>query len=56
MKLTILGSGTSTGVPVIGCKCDICTSTNPKNKRTRSALLIEHEGKNILIDTDTDLR
>lgn len=56
MKLTILGSGTSTGVPVIGCRCDICTSTEPRNKRTRSSALIEAGPSSILVDTSTDLR
>lgn len=56
MKITILGCGTSTGVPVIGCKCGICTSNNPKDKRTRTSALITINNKNILIDTSTDLR
>jgi phosphoribosyl 1,2-cyclic phosphate phosphodiesterase len=56
MKLTILGSGTSTGVPVIGCGCDICSSTEPGNNRTRTSALVEVDGINILIDTSTDLR
>lgn len=56
MKITILGCGTSTGVPVIGCKCSVCTSPNPKDKRTRTSALITINGKNILIDTSTDLR
>ncbi|MBI5048944.1 MAG: MBL fold metallo-hydrolase [Deltaproteobacteria bacterium] len=56
MKALILGCGTSTGVPVIGCKCSICTSKDIKNKRTRSSLLITANNKNILIDTSTDLR
>lgn len=56
MELTILGCGTSTGVPVIGCHCAICSSTEPKNRRTRSSLLIREAGTNILIDTSTDLR
>ncbi|MEK6791365.1 MAG: GPMC system MBL fold metallohydrolase [Deltaproteobacteria bacterium] len=55
MKLTILGCGTSTGVPIIGCKCVVCASPHPRNKRTRSSLLIEN-GASILIDTSTDLR
>jgi phosphoribosyl 1,2-cyclic phosphate phosphodiesterase len=56
MKLVILGCGTSTGVPVIGCHCEVCSSQAPRNKRTRSSLLIQSEDKNILIDTSTDLR
>lgn len=56
MKIIILGSGTSTGVPSVGCKCEVCRSTNPKNKRTRTSILVSENGKNILIDTSTDLR
>ena len=56
MRVIILGCATSTGVPIIGCPCSICTSDNPKNKRTRCSLYIETKGKNILIDSSTDLR
>ncbi|MBI5236538.1 MAG: MBL fold metallo-hydrolase [Deltaproteobacteria bacterium] len=56
MKLTVLGCGTSTGVPIIGCKCVVCASPHPRNKRTRSSLLVEINGLSILIDTSTDLR
>lgn len=56
MKITILGSGTSTGVPMVGCKCRVCSSTDPKDNRTRSSLLIQHEERCLLIDTSTDLR
>ena len=56
MKVTILGCGSSTGVPVIGCKCDVCLSDNPKNKRSRVSLLIETHGKKLLIDSSPDLR
>lgn len=56
MKLTVLGSGTSSGVPYITCDCPVCTSTNPKNKRWRSSCFIQTQDKNILIDTGPDLR
>lgn len=55
MKVTILGCSTSTGVPIAGCKCNVCTSDNPRNRRTRSSILINKEGLNILIDSSTDL-
>ncbi len=56
MKLLVLGCGTSTGVPVIGCTCGVCSSPDPRNRRTRSSVLIEAMGAHILIDTSTDLR
>jgi len=56
MRVVVLGCATSTGVPIVGCSCDVCRSQNPKNKRTRSSVFIEAKGKNILIDTSTDLR
>lgn len=56
MRLTVLGSGTSTGVPMIGCRCAVCRSTDPRDKRTRSSLWIRHHDRNILIDTSIDLR
>ncbi len=56
MKIVILGCGTSTGVPVIGCKCGICLSSEAGNKRTRSSVFVHANDRNILIDTSTDLR
>jgi len=56
MKYTILGSGTSTGVPMVGCSCKVCSSDDPRDSRTRASLLIHHEDRNILVDTSTDLR
>ena len=56
MKVIILGCATSTGVPIIGCDCPVCTSENLKNKRTRCSVFIQTGGKNILIDTSPDLR
>lgn len=55
-NLIILGSGTSHGVPMIGCVCDVCLSENPYNKRLRSGALIEAPEGNILIDTSPELR
>jgi len=56
MKVTILGCGASAGVPVIACDCEVCSSENPKNKRSRASILVEENGANILIDASTDFR
>ncbi|MBL0343215.1 MAG: MBL fold metallo-hydrolase [Bacteroidetes bacterium] len=56
MKITFLGTGTSQGVPVIACNCRVCSSQNPKDKRLRSAILIEHEGTSVVIDSGPDFR
>src|ERR1700687_2633183 len=56
LRGTMLGSGTSTGVPVIGCTCPVCTSQNPRNKRWRPGLKLEKDGQVVLVDTPTDLR
>ena len=56
MNITILGSGTSTGVPEIGCTCEVCTSADPKDCRTRTSVLVESDGVNILLDCGPDFR
>ena len=56
IKITVLGSGTSKGVPEIGCTCPTCMSTDPKDKRLRASVLIETHGMRILIDASPDLR
>ena len=56
MKLTFLGTGTSCGVPVIGCQCKVCQSADPKDKRTRCSALVESETTRILIDCGPDFR
>ena len=55
-KLTVLGSGTSQGVPVIGCTCAVCVSQNPKDKRTRTSVYVEIGGVHIQIDAGPDFR
>ena len=56
MRLTFLGTGTSFGVPQIGCGCAVCRSTDPRDKRSRSGALVEAGGSAILIDTPPELR
>lgn len=56
LKITILGSGTSTGVPMIGCQCEVCRSTDPRDNRLRQSALVEYCGKRILIDCSPDFR
>ena len=56
MKVTILGSGTSHGVPMIGCDCAVCRSPHPKNRRFRPSIAVENDGKVILVDTTPELR
>src|ERR1017187_6233618 len=55
-KITVLGSGTSVGIPTIGCHCDVCTSADPRDNRLRPSILVSYEGRNVLIDTTPDFR
>ena len=54
--ITLLGTGTSMGVPMIGCRCPVCTSDNPRNNRTRTGVFIQAPDGNFLIDTPPELR
>ena len=56
MKITFLGTGTSQGIPVIACRCEVCSSSNPKDNRLRCSVLVEFNGKTIVIDTGPDFR
>ena len=55
-RLTILGTGTSQGVPIIGCKCEVCRSKDERDKRFRASVFVEYEGLNILVDAGPDFR
>jgi phosphoribosyl 1,2-cyclic phosphate phosphodiesterase len=56
LRITVLGSGTSSGVPTIGCKCAVCASTDPRDNRLRPSVLLRYEGRNVLIDATPDFR
>ena len=56
MKATLLGTGTSTGIPVIGCGCNVCNSEDPRDKRMRASCLVEVDGLTLLIDAGPDFR
>ena len=54
--LTVLGSGTSMGVPTIGCTCRVCHSADPHDRRTRPSIMVQYDGRTVLIDTTPDFR
>ncbi len=56
LTITVLGSGTSVGVPTIGCRCAVCTSSDPRDNRLRPSVLVGFDGCNVLIDTTPDFR
>src|SRR5687768_9381658 len=56
LTITVLGSGTSVGVPTIGCHCKVCTSTDPRDNRLRPSIVIRYRGHSVLIDTTPDFR
>jgi phosphoribosyl 1,2-cyclic phosphate phosphodiesterase len=56
IKITFLGTGTSTGVPMVACSCEVCTSLNPKDKRLRSSILVESDTTSFVVDTTPDFR
>jgi phosphoribosyl 1,2-cyclic phosphate phosphodiesterase len=56
LKITFLGTGTSSGVPMIACECEVCTSTDKKDKRLRSSILVESASTRLVIDTTPDFR
>jgi len=56
MRVTFLGTGTSVGTPTVGCDCEVCTSSDPRNNRLRPSIRVEQDGFSLLVDTAPDLR
>ncbi|RPI10391.1 MAG: MBL fold metallo-hydrolase, partial [Acidobacteriales bacterium] len=51
LKIVVLGSGTSVGIPMVGCRCKVCLSTDPRDNRSRPSVLLQYGGRNVVIDT-----
>src|SRR5437763_6848823 len=56
IQLLFLGTGTSAGIPMIGCHCEVCSSTDPRDHRTRPSVVISYGGTRVLVDTTPELR
>src|ERR1017187_10036336 len=56
LKITVLGSGTSVGVPTLGCHCAVCTSTDPRDNRLRPSVLVSYQDHRVIVDTTPDFR
>src|SRR5688500_18920254 len=56
LELLFLGTGTSAGVPMIGCRCDVCLSPDPRDKRNRASVVVSYGGRRVLVDTTPELR
>src|SRR3978361_1038791 len=56
IELLFLGTGTSAGIPMIGCHCEVCTSSNPHDRRTRPSVVFSYGGKRVLVDPTPELR
>jgi phosphoribosyl 1,2-cyclic phosphate phosphodiesterase len=56
LRITVLGSGTSSGIPTIGCSCEVCGSADPRDRRSRPSVLLQFDDRNVIVDTGPDFR